>query len=382
MSIGSHATGAFSVGGTHNAKYAGDNKSVAFHGPVGQGATGVAIAPHGNANTGTQHNYPSNYELQELKLSDIHPTANDFASAVAHGEEKLILGQDKDRRKKEIRSNIGLLLTFTGTEFELGSASLLSNDKSIPTIITAAHCFSGKSGEFSAWFFLELDGEANRPASKEYKVKSFVKHPQDLDIALAFLEKSPVSGAAGMMLSKQVPSKGDKIRIQGYPGEEPKRGYQYYHSGAVSELTDEHIIYNDIDATEGQSGSPVLLESDKSTVVGIHTHGHEGGPNWGTLITAPIKEWIQQCLNSVGNIESRSPQKLTPGSHPPDIETFLRKLQLESCLTVFNNEQITMQELVDITPEELKEMGIALGHRKRITKAIQELATIAQEKSA
>ena len=56
-----------------------------------------------------------------------------------------------------------------------------------------------------------------------------------------------------------------------------------------------------------------------------------------------------------------------------DINSFLAGLQLESLSEIFQQEQITMDVLIEMGPDQLKEIGItAYGHRHRILKGVKE----------
>lgn len=68
----------------------------------------------------------------------------------------------------------------------------------------------------------------------------------------------------------------------------------YSHEGTIRHVEnideDGHaIIHYDVDATEGQSGAPLQLLSDKSVSCGVHG-GFDYNFNVGTLITRPIYE--------------------------------------------------------------------------------------------
>jgi hypothetical protein len=79
--------------------------------------------------------------------------------------------------------------------------------------------------------------------------------------------------------------------------------------------------------------------------------------------------------NNATNQANTSPQNsATPSSKPADVETFLKSLQLDSLVELFNKEQITFYELDELTEQDLKNVGVSkLGQRKRILKGIREL---------
>jgi len=100
---------------------------------------------------------------------------------------------------------------------------------------------------------------------------------------------------------------GYKIQVGGYPGE--KDGWPHHHIGEITDIMETKekgwIIFYNIDATPGMSGSPIMIiderfipEKDqalgiKKIVIGVHT-GHDivEGKNFGTLITPDLEKWI------------------------------------------------------------------------------------------
>jgi len=54
------------------------------------------------------------------------------------------------------------------------------------------------------------------------------------------------------------------------------------------------LVYNTIDTSPGQSGSPII--SKKLKIIGIHTTGG-GGYNWGTKFTIEILQWVAQIID-------------------------------------------------------------------------------------
>ncbi|MBM5719848.1 trypsin-like serine protease [Listeria ivanovii] len=73
--------------------------------------------------------------------------------------------------------------------------------------------------------------------------------------------------------------------ISGYPGEYPKAGSQWYHSGNAL-VTNQKIAYS-IDTTKGQSGSPII---NNGSIIGVHTNGSSA--NSGIRITPALKSFI------------------------------------------------------------------------------------------
>ncbi len=66
---------------------------------------------------------------------------------------------------------------------------------------------------------------------------------------------------------------GDKIKIIGFPGEYDRELYEM--CGTIKEIRERKdgklILYDDLDTSEGQSGSPIYLERDgKWRIIGVH----------------------------------------------------------------------------------------------------------------
>ena len=57
-----------------------------------------------------------------------------------------------------------------------------------------------------------------------------------------------------------------------------------------------------------------------------------------------------------------------------DLESFLRSLALESCLPAFAEEGIDdVETLAELTDGDLAELGLKLGPRRKLLKALREL---------
>jgi V8-like Glu-specific endopeptidase len=94
----------------------------------------------------------------------------------------------------------------------------------------------------------------------------------------------------------------DEILVIGYPDE--YKYQMYYMEGTVSEVfkTDSNgqlVMYDDIDTSDGQSGSPVFrkLEDDLFELIAIHVGHHHGeGANCATYINEEKYQWIVDRL--------------------------------------------------------------------------------------
>ena len=57
----------------------------------------------------------------------------------------------------------------------------------------------------------------------------------------------------------------------------------------------------------------------------------------------------------------------------PDIGDWLRSIKLEAIEPLFREQNIEFEVLRDLTDQDLREIGISLGHRKRLLRAIAEI---------
>lgn len=93
-------------------------------------------------------------------------------------------------------------------------------------------------------------------------------------------------------------SKGSTIEVIGYPGEKESRLYRM--QGTIHDTTKysggkDIMLYNDLDTTGGQSGSPVFKITSYGTyeLVGIHVaYISAQGVNFATSITKELKDWL------------------------------------------------------------------------------------------
>ncbi|XP_047128184.1 poly [ADP-ribose] polymerase tankyrase-2 isoform X1 [Hydra vulgaris] len=83
---------------------------------------------------------------------------------------------------------------------------------------------------------------------------------------------------------------------------------------------------------------------------------------------------LSEPCNSDG-LQTKRLRDQAEGTNPLDIDigTFLSSLQLEFLHEIFSREQITMDVLIEMGPDQLKEIGIvAYGHRHKILKGVKE----------
>src|SRR5918995_5210915 len=69
----------------------------------------------------------------------------------------------------------------------------------------------------------------------------------------------------------------------------------------------------------------------------------------------------------------RSSPASPPGRWSMDIEKWLRGLGLQQYGTAFRDNAIDAEILPELTDADLEKLGVLLGHRKRLLKAIAEL---------
>lgn len=86
---------------------------------------------------------------------------------------------------------------------------------------------------------------------------------------------------------------GSKVRLSGYAGDKPS-GTVWTHAGKVSSLSQLVINYK-IDATKGQSGSPVFRIANNQ-VVGVHSRGNTS-MNYGKRIDASFFSLLKTRKN-------------------------------------------------------------------------------------
>ena len=94
--------------------------------------------------------------------------------------------------------------------------------------------------------------------------------------------------------------------LSGYAGE--KRGQMWGMGGKAANLTKKHglLLYEDIDSTAGQSGSPLFVHQKRDRFfkaslplicIGIHTGGSTViGKNWSVHLDKDMRNWIKEIV--------------------------------------------------------------------------------------
>src|SRR5215472_18654681 len=90
-------------------------------------------------------------------------------------------------------------------------------------------------------------------------------------------------------------------------------------------------------------------------------------------LTAPIRCKLRICDG----------RKLSPADHGPlvamqQIADWLKKLGMSEYTERFAKNDIEIDNLTELTDHDLERLGVSLGHRRRILRAIRELGGLAQ----
>jgi len=249
-------------------------------------------------------------------------------------QEVFVALNGKDRRVKIHKNGswfnpskcIGqLFMKFSKTKkWSCGTAFIFHVDKKNREIylLTAAHNVI-KNGEHLQHLDFE-SRENTENGSKllhKYKIIKYCVHPEyiktnfdsekgyDLAILIMRDEKhyySSHNNAHIPVLSALIGEDFEKIqkhdiKVIGFPGE--KNGEIWGMKGTQDNSNDSIVIdsnnvirYNNIDTTRGQSGSPIILNDNKS-IIGIHVAGNDQSyTNYGTLLTIEKYIWISDIV--------------------------------------------------------------------------------------
>jgi len=132
---------------------------------------------------------------------------------------------------------------------------------------------------------------------------------QGFDIAIGLLDgefnNAPFSkNSQWSTIDDEECKNGDVICVIGYPGEYNEKLYKM--EGTIFEIRKlengrKLILYNDIDTSPGQSGSPVLLKkNNKWFIIGIHVgYDRSLNVNIATAITNDVYDWVEDQMNKL-----------------------------------------------------------------------------------
>lgn len=141
---------------------------------------------------------------------------------------------------------------------------------------------------------------------------------------------------------------------------EHKFCFHYYNFACIfaTILLDIYLIWNKILYFNSTVASPAPIAS--SSVAATAAEGAVGGLPQMAHVGDGCAEMLPNDVEQ--NLESMS------------VAVFLSSIGLENLCDIFENEKITMDILVEMKQEELKEIGItAYGHRFKILKGIEKL---------
>ena len=234
---------------------------------------------------------------------------------------------------------IGLLrVNFEGEEYT-GTATVITNERS-SCILTCAqnvveydkNLTMGPVYATDASFELrdnKHDGKGS-DLIQEYKITNIDVHPDyfndppsnsGYDLALCKIaelptetEKHSTDGIPIPTLTARAGNFIGKVAVVGFPGdnEDEKQGMAEYiprdkREGWTSE-DKQILVYDFIDTSPGQTGSPIMHLNKKSCeIIGVHTGGSQiYAKKWGTYITQEKLKWIMECLNTYYSTDKKT----------------------------------------------------------------------------
>ena len=184
-------------------------------------------------------------------------------------------------------SNLAAIYTNPGnvSGVRFCSGTLIGAD----LFLTAGHCFDQTGGgwarpringtdliippeEIATNMHIDFNYQSD-PTGKPREIQSFAivelleYRLNGLDFAIVRVAGNPGQTFGITGVSQQDASIGDMLCIIGHPEGMPKR----IEAGPLSGISDNFLLYNDIDTLGGSSGSGIL--GPAGTVVGVHTNG-------------------------------------------------------------------------------------------------------------
>ena len=115
-----------------------------------------------------------------------------------------------------------------------------------------------------------------------------------------------------------------------------------------------------------------ILKNDKEVVISAVLQ------NSSALEFASEKLKVDKDIVAVANIEMASVVPVNVHDRVGDFRSWLQRLGLEHLLSVFEEEEIcTLDDVAVLTKEDLKEMNIKIGPRRKLLIALQELKNVA-----
>ena len=256
-------------------------------------------------------------------------------------EKVLVAGVDRRQRITVADGmgypNIGLLrIEFNESTYYTGTASIVSEHQK--SVLTCAHNvveYDGIDEKFvyptAVWFELRKNRTAGTGSEmlKRYKVTNIIVHPQyfdnpvsesGFDLAVCwidvpkddhtikdlmdkFFHDRVFLGYAGLSGGSCYIGYTRSLSVVGFPGEYKGEKWgmaadvpkdKNSQPGSFKLQKGEILMYDFIDTSPGQSGSPIITSS---TIVGVHTGGSDiMQKNWGTFIDSDKLKWIADSL--------------------------------------------------------------------------------------
>ncbi len=161
---------------------------------------------------------------------------------------------------------------------QLCTGTLISRD----LFLTAGHCIDAITvGSSKVDFNYEkLPGSNEIAVTTSVRITSVVedgRSPHNLDYAIFQLEGTPGSRFGSATIEEFPPAAAHLITIIQHPQGQLKQ----VEVGHIQSLTEDAILYDDLDTEHGSSGSGIL--DDAGQLVGVHSGGDcaSGGPNVG-----------------------------------------------------------------------------------------------------
>ena len=89
-----------------------------------------------------------------------------------------------------------------------------------------------------------------------------------------------------------------------------------------------------------------------------------------------------QCVSPCGRLRFCRSRSASDGTAMPQIADWLKTLGMSEYAVRFTENDIDTSVLRDLTDQDLKELGVSLGHRRKMLRAIAELSGVALDVAA
>ena len=272
-------------------------------------------------------NFPSKFE-------DVFIARSQSSKQNTAAEKVMITGADRRQRiVADGYQGIGLLrMEFNGTPF-IGTATIVAYGKCLLTCAHNVVDYDVTTKNFvyasNVWFELRNNTGRGSALKKRYNVTKIAVYPpyfkdptssSGFDLALCWIETDHIMEelrpryyipVAGTYISS-------KVAVVGFPGEKagekwgmvadiPHDKRDDWHFGRSNDNKEEKeiLVYQFVDTSPGQSGSPVMCGGETTIILGVHTGGSSSlKKNWATYITPAKLKWIAAALGSSWTIGS------------------------------------------------------------------------------